>query len=67
MGPLLLNLIYDTDKSLVNAGMPEKVSPASAFLPVVIFVSPATEFRHHGQSGTGGLVRHCPLWYLDNF
>jgi hypothetical protein len=37
----------------------EKVSPASAFLPVV---SPASAFRNQGQSGTDGhgLVRHCP-------
>jgi hypothetical protein len=61
--PLLLNLLYDTNKSLVNAGILEyrkKVSPASAFLPVVNFVSPASVFWHQGQSGTAGhgLVRH---------
>jgi hypothetical protein len=45
VGPLLLNLLYDTDTSSVNAGIPEcqkKVIPASAFLPVVNFVSPAS-------------------------
>jgi hypothetical protein len=44
VGPLLLNLLYDTDKSLVNAGMTEKVSSASAFLPAVNFVSPTSVF-----------------------
>ncbi len=63
--PTLLNLLYDTDKRLVNAGIPEcqkKVSQASAFLPVVIFPSPASVFRHQGQSGTTGHVSvwHCP-------
>jgi hypothetical protein len=44
----------------VNTEMPEKVSPASAFLPVVNRVCPASAFRHQGQSGTTvhGLVRH---------
>jgi hypothetical protein len=45
VGPLLLNLLYDTDKSSVNAGIPEcqkKVIPASAFLPAFNFVSPAS-------------------------
>jgi hypothetical protein len=44
----------------VNTRMPEKVSPASAFLPVVNRVCPASAFRHQGQSGTTvhGLVRH---------
>jgi hypothetical protein len=35
VGPMGLKLLSDTDKSVVNAGMPEcrgKVSPASAFL-----------------------------------
>ncbi len=45
--------------------MPEcrrKVSLASAFLPAVNFFSPASAFRHQGQSGTSGhgLVQHCP-------
>jgi hypothetical protein len=35
VGLLLLNLLYDTVKSLVNTGMPEKNSPAAAFLLVV--------------------------------
>jgi hypothetical protein len=30
--------------------MPEKVSPASAFLPVVHFFSPASVLRHQGQT-----------------
>jgi hypothetical protein len=34
------------DKKVVNAGMPEKVNPASAFLPVVNCLSSA--FRHQG-------------------
>ncbi len=36
--------------------------PASAFLPVFNCISPASAFRHQGQSGTSGhgLVRHCP-------
>ncbi len=34
-----------------------KVSPASAFLPVVICLSPASVFRHPAGHG---LVRHCP-------
>ncbi len=60
----MLLLLYDVEKSYVNAGMPEcwrKVSPASAFLPAVNF-GPASAFRHQGQSGTAGhgLVRHCP-------
>ncbi len=64
-GPLLLNLLYYTNKSLENAGRPEcgkKIGPASAFSPTVNFVSPASVFRHQGQSGTAGhvLVRHCP-------
>ncbi len=65
VGPLLLNLLYDTDKSLVNAGILEcrkKISPASAFLPVVIFDSLASVFRHQAQPGTAGhgLVQNCP-------
>jgi hypothetical protein len=45
VGSLLLNLLNDTDKSLENAGTPDcrkKVTPASAFLLVVNFVSPAS-------------------------
>jgi hypothetical protein len=40
----------------------ERVSPASAFLRLVNCVSPASAFRHQGESGTAshGLVRHCP-------
>jgi hypothetical protein len=56
VGPLLLNLLYDTDKSLENAGRPEfgeKIGPASAFLPTFNFVM---------QSGIGipesGSVRY---------
>jgi hypothetical protein len=51
--------------------MPEcrrKVSTATAFLPVVSCLSPASAFRHRHsgirvQSGTPGhvLVRHCPM------
>ncbi len=36
--------------------MPEKVSLASAFLPVVSCLSPASAFRHHGS------VRYCRSW-----
>ncbi len=41
--------------------MPEKASSATAFLPVVNRVSPASEFQHQGQSSTAGygLVRYC--------
>jgi hypothetical protein len=42
-------LLYAIEKSYVNAGMSEcwrKVSPASAFLPVVSCLSPASVFRH---------------------
>jgi hypothetical protein len=55
VGPLLLNLLYDTDKSLENAGRPEcgeKIGPASAFLPIVNFVSPASVFRHLDNHST---------------
>jgi hypothetical protein len=40
----------------------EKGSPASVFLTVVNFVSPASAFRHQGQSLSAGhgLVRHWP-------
>ncbi len=43
-----------------NAGV--TVSPATAFSALVNFLSPASAFRHQGQSGTAdhGLVRHCP-------
>ncbi len=37
-----------------NAGMPRKGSPASAFLPDVGCVRPASVFRHQGQSATAG-------------
>jgi hypothetical protein len=42
-----------------NAGV--KDSPASAFSTLVNFPSPASAFRHQGQSGTADhkLVRHC--------
>jgi hypothetical protein len=48
-------------KFQVEYGMPEKVSPASAFLPAANFLSPNSAFRHLGQSGTAGhgLFRHC--------
>jgi hypothetical protein len=65
---LMLLVLYDMKKSYVNAGMPEcrrKVSPESVFLPAVNFFSPASAFRHQGQSCTTGhgLVRHCPaMW-----
>ncbi len=45
-----VNLRCDVEKKFVNAGMPEfqeKVSPATAFLPVV---SPTSAFRHQDQS-----------------
>ncbi len=63
---MVLFLLYDIEKSYVNAGMSEcwrKVSPASAFLPVVSCLSPASVFRHRVQSGTAGhgLFRHCPV------
>ncbi len=74
VGRLMLNLLYDTDKSLVNAGIPEcqkKVSPSSAFFSEVNIFSPASVFRRQGQSGTAGygLVRQCPamLWSDNNF
>jgi hypothetical protein len=37
-------------------------SPESTFLHLVIYVSPASAFRHWCQSDTTGhgLVRHCP-------
>ncbi len=41
----------------------EKVSPTSAFLPVICCISPApSAFRYQGQPGTAGcgLFRHCP-------
>ncbi len=42
--------------------MPEKVSPASAFLPVINYPNPTSAFRHQGQPSTAGhgLVRSCP-------
>ncbi len=47
---MVLFLLCDIEKSNVNAGMPEgKVSPASAILPVVSFLSPVSAFRHHGS------------------
>jgi hypothetical protein len=51
---MVLCLLYDVEKSFINAGMPEKVSSASAFLPEVSCFSPASAFRHQGQSGTAG-------------
>jgi hypothetical protein len=47
-------LLYDVEKSYINAGMPGKVSPAPAFLPVVNCLSPESAFRHQGQSKTAG-------------
>ncbi len=52
--------------------MPEcrrKVSPASAFLPAVNFFSPASAFRHQGQSGIARrvLVRQCPAMFKYTF
>jgi hypothetical protein len=44
---MVLLLLYDIEKSYVNAGMSEcwrKVSPASSFLPVVCCLSPASGF-----------------------
>jgi hypothetical protein len=37
----------------------EKLSPASLVFRLIILLSPASAFRHHGQSGTAshGLVR----------
>jgi hypothetical protein len=46
---MVLFLLYDIEKSYVNAGMPKKVSPASAFLLVVSYLSPASAFRHQGS------------------
>jgi hypothetical protein len=46
---MVLFLLYDSDKSYVNAGMPEKVSPASEFLPVVRCLSPPSAFRLQGS------------------
>jgi hypothetical protein len=48
--------------------MPQKVSPASAFLPVVSCFSPASALRHQGSSGIAGhgLVRHCPAMLVCN-
>ncbi len=40
--------LYDIEKSYVNAGMPEKSSQASEFLPVVSCLCPALAFRHQG-------------------
>ncbi len=59
---LVLLVLYDVEKSYVNAEMPGKVCPASAVLPAVNFFSPASAFRHQGQFGTAGhgLFRHCP-------
>jgi hypothetical protein len=50
---MVLILLNDIEKSYVNAGMSEcrrKVSPASsAFLPLVICLSPASVFQHQGS------------------
>jgi hypothetical protein len=42
----------------------EKVSPASAFLPTVSYISPVSAFRYRDQSGTAGhgLVLHLPSY-----
>jgi hypothetical protein len=49
--------VYTLLRKVRNA---EKVSPASASLPAINFISPASAFRHQVQSGTNGhgLVRH---------
>ncbi len=46
-----------------------KVSPASAFLPTVNFLSSASAFRHQGQFVTadhGWEVRHCLAMVYSN-
>jgi hypothetical protein len=52
-------LILYVNAECRNSG--KKVSPASAFKPVVNCVNPASAFRHQAQSDTAdhGLVRHC--------
>jgi hypothetical protein len=50
----VLLVLYDVEKSYVNAGMSEcrrKVILALAFLLAVNFFSPASAFQHQGQSG----------------
>ncbi len=46
-----------------------KASPASAFLTVGNRLSPVSEFRCQGHSGTtgNGLVRHCPAMLICRF
>jgi hypothetical protein len=49
---MVLFLLYDIEKSYVNAGMSEyrrKVSPTWAFLSVDRCLSPASVFRHKGS------------------
>jgi hypothetical protein len=67
---LVLYLIYDVEKSYINAGMLEcrgKVRPASAFSTLVNCLSPASVFLHQGKSGAAdhGLVWHCPPMESD--
>ncbi len=59
---MVLNLLYDVDKSYVKAGRPRKSSPESKLWPVIGCVSSASAFRNRGQSSTAGhgLVRYCP-------
>jgi hypothetical protein len=48
---IMVNFLYDVEKSYVNVGTPECrkiVSLVSAFLPVVSCVSPASAFRKQG-------------------
>jgi hypothetical protein len=51
---MMLFLLYDIEKSYLNARMPErrrKVSPASTFFPVVSCLSPASALRLQGSVG----------------
>jgi hypothetical protein len=43
---MVLFLLYDIEKSYVNAGCWRKVSLASAFLPIVSCLSSASAFWH---------------------
>jgi hypothetical protein len=43
---MVIFLLYDIEKLYVNAGMLEKVSPASEFLPAVSCLSQASAFWH---------------------
>jgi hypothetical protein len=58
----VLLVLYDVEKSYVNAGIPEKSLSGIGIIPAVNFFSPASAFRHQGQYGTAvhELVRHCP-------